>query len=192
MSMITLTLPSQERRTLVRSFWFALSALAAVPWLALAWWFHAAEFAAAALGIAVLVCLVPIVHQDFGWRVYRAWNPRLVRPLASIAARVLMAICFFVVVVATSRAGSRLTLAAPGGAPTSWVPRSSLPRDAYRMLFDAGSPGGTSGAWISDYLRWARQTGNLWSVSLLPFLAVLRLLPPDEDKVSQGNIYTLF
>lgn len=190
--MIALTLPSEERQALLRSFWFTLSAMAAAPWLALAWWFHAANFAVLALGIAVLGSLVPFARQDLAWRLYRAWDRRLVRPFASIAARIVMRICFFVIFVAASKAGSRLPLAAHGGASTSWTSRGSLSPDAYRTLFAAGSTSGPSGAWIPNYLRWARQTGNLWSASLLPFLAVLRLLPLDEDKASQGNIYTLF
>lgn len=190
--MIALTLPSEERRTLVRGFWFALSALAPVPWLALAWWFHAAGFVAAGLGAAVLVGSIAFVHEDFVWRVYRAWNRRLVRPFASTAARVVMGICFFVIFIAAGKAGSRLLLSVRGGASTSWTSRGSLSRDAYRSLFAAASPGDASRGWIPDYLGWAWQTGNLWGVSLVPFLAILRLLPRDEEKASQANIYTLF
>jgi hypothetical protein len=188
---IALTLPSQERRALLQGFWFTLSAMAAAPWLALAWWSHVAGFVAAGVGAAVLIGLVPFVHEDVAWRAYSAWNRRLVRPFASTAARVVMRICFFIVFVAVGQAGSRM-LAVHAGASTSWTSRGSLPRDAYRTLFAAASAGGASRGWIPDYLRWAGQTGNLWAVSLLPFIAVLRLLPRDEEKASQANIYTLF
>jgi hypothetical protein len=187
-----LTLPSQERRALVRSFWLTLSMLSLVPWLVLAWWFRAAGFVAAGVVAAALLALIALLHEDVVWRVYRAWNRRLVRPFGSAAARAVMRICYFIVFFAVGAAGSRMPLATRHGASTTWTPRGSLPRDAYRTLFGAASPGGAPGAWIPDYVRWARQTGNLWSVSLLPFLAVLRLLPREGESAPQANIYTLF
>ncbi len=190
--MITVALPSAERRALVRAFWLSISGLTALPWLAVALWTQEPVFALAGAVAAVLVGSVSSIREGFVWRVYRAWNRRLVQPFVSRATRVVMAVCFFVILVAVGRAGSRMRLAVSDGAFTSWASRTSLARDAYRTLFAAASSGRADAGWIANYWRWATQTGNFWAVSLLPFLAVLKLLTGEEEQAVQADIYTLF
>jgi hypothetical protein len=189
---MTLSIPSEERRALVRGFWLTISGLTAMPWLAVAWWTRQAAFAYVGVFGAVLLGLVSSVGEGFVWRVYRAWNRRLVRPFTTLATRVVTAICFFIVFVAVGRAGSRMRLAVTGGASTSWASRTSLARDAYRTLFAVASSERADASWIANYWRWATQTENFWAVSLLPFLAVLNLLTDEEEIAVQTNIYTLF
>jgi hypothetical protein len=188
--MITLTLPSEERRVFLRSFWIALSGLAVMPWLILAWALRAPQFGIAAAASAVLMGAVPFFREDLAWRVYRAWNRRLVDPFGAAAGDVVMRICFGIIYVATASGGSRLPRV-DGRAVTSWTTRGSLPPDSYRSLFAAASSGGRGG-WVRDYVWWARQTGNLWSLSLLPYLGTLRLVTRKEERAVQANIYTLF
>jgi hypothetical protein len=189
---ITVALPSEERRALVRAFWLTISGLTALPWLAVAWWAHEPVFALAGAVAAVLIGFVNSIREGFVWRVYRAWNRRLVQPFVSTASRVVIAVCFFVILVAVGRAGSRMRLAVGGGASTSWASRTSLARETYRTLFAEAFSGRADAGWIANYWRWATQTGNFWAVSLLPFLAVLKLLTGEEEKAVQANIYTLF
>lgn len=189
--MLTVALPSPEGRLQVRSFWLTLGVVAAGVWLGNAWWRDAPHAVAPGVGVGGLLALVPFIHEGVARRVYAGWNRRLVRPIGVALARVVMWTCFFIIFVAVGRAGSRMSLAAAAGAST-WTPRTSLPPDAYRALSAHASSHGASGAWISDYLRWATETGNLWSASLLPFLIVLRLLPRDEEKAAPANLYTLF
>ena len=189
--MITLTLPSQNRRASLRAFWLTLGVLTAAPGFAAAWWFRDGTLVAAGLAGAVVVGSIGYVREEFARRLYAAWNRRLVRPLSALAARIVMAICFFIVLVAAGRARARLSLT-QAGAALVWTPRASLPTDAYSGLFAAASPDGSSGAWVAHYLRWARRTDNLWSVALLPFLAMLKCLASEPEQVAPANIYTLF
>jgi hypothetical protein len=46
--------------------------------------------------------------------------------------------------------------------------------------------------WTKAYFHWARSTGNLWAVVLLPFLSLLSLLAEDEDETLPAYVYTLF
>lgn len=187
--MVTLTIPAENRRALLRSFWLTLALLAAGSSLMLAWLSGAGAFASLGLGAAVIAGSIPFLNEGVAWRLYRAWNRRLVRPLSDAAARFVMAICFFVVVVAAGRAGRPM---APNGRKAGWTARGSLPIGAYRELFAAASPASRSRGWARDYVRWARQTGNLWAVSLLPFLAVLGILAGERQNAAPANIYTLF
>jgi hypothetical protein len=191
MVMNALTLPVPHRRASLRGFWLTLGALTAALGFASAWWNQGGTFVAAGLAGALAVGSVGYVRETFARRVYRAWNRRLVRPFNALAARIVMAICFFIVLVAAGRARARMFLPQRGGA-MAWTRRESLPVDAYAALFAGASPDGQSGAWLAHYLRWASRTGNLWSVALLPFLAMLTCLAAEPEKGPPANIYTLF
>ena len=191
MIMIALTLPVQDRRASLRGFWLTLGALTAAPGLAVASWSLDGAPAVATLAAGVVVGSIGYVREGFARRVYGAWNRRLVRPFSALAARIVTRICFFIVLVAAGRSRDRMALPHAGSA-MGWTPRDSLPVDAYEGLFAAPSPDGSSGAWLTHYLRWASRTGNVWSVALLPFLALLKCLAPEADKAPPPNIYTLF
>src|ERR671921_2383400 len=113
--MITIALPAAERRVLARSFWIALSALAAAPWLALAAATRSATLLAVGVVLALLIISVATAGPRLSWRVYRGWNARIARPLGRFASRVVMRLCYLVIVVA-ARAGSRLPNTSPGSA----------------------------------------------------------------------------
>ena len=171
----TLTVPLEGRRAFVQSFWLTLSVLAAAPWLAAGWWLRAPGLAAAGLALAVVVALPAALRREIAWRGYHAWNHRIVAPFRSTATRILLRICFSLVIVAVGRSGRSGAMRA--NVRPSWETRTPLPLDAYDT---------------PTYLRWAWRTGNLWSVSMLPFLAVLRRLPSEDARAAQANIYTLF
>lgn len=186
--MITLTLPAQNRRALLRGFWLTLAALSALPWWAGALWYHPGALFGVGVAAAVIVAAVPLYGEGFAWRVYRAWNARLVRPCAALVERILLRVCFFIMFAAS--ASGRLGNS-DSGRMAAWTERGTLPTGAYYALF--GSVGaGASGRWIRDYLAWASRTRHLWSVALLPFLVVLRWLPREADTTPDANIYTLF
>lgn len=189
MARILISLPSDERRVLVRAFWLTVSCLLTLPWFVLALWTSHILPAVAVAVIAGLTAFVALVREDLVWRVYRAWNRRLVRPFASAGSAAVLAICYSVVVVAAKAKGQGVAVTDPR---SSWVPRRSQPIDAYPALFAGGRADTASGGWVGNYIRWARRTHNLWATSLLPFLAILRLLSEDEPQASHANIYTLF
>jgi hypothetical protein len=188
--MISLILPSDDRRSVLRSFWIVISLILGTGlWLAGRWF--QAPFPLAIGLIAATACgLLVFMNQEFVRRLYHAWNRRIIRPFANVASRALMGICFFVIFVATGRTGSRFRLG--GHAVTTWERRSSLPDEAYGLPYVSGEglPSGTG--WIRGYLLWAIRSGNAWSITLLPFLWFLRLLSYEEKKPFAANIYTLF
>lgn len=188
--MIPLTLPYKDRRTLVRSFWLVISlGFATAVWL-IGWAIQIPFPWIPGIAAAVACGSVVFVAEQFVRRVYLAWNRRLVRPLAGLASRGVTATLFFVIFVATSRPGSRVRLG--GHAGTTWEPRGSLPNNAYELPFAGQGALSTKAGWIRTYIHWALQTGNTWSVSLLPFLWFLRLLSNGDQRNAEANIYTLF
>lgn len=186
--MHTLMVPAEGRRAVVRSFWLMLGtgALASVAVIASALGAPPVIALAAGAAVGLTAALVPFTDNPFASRVYHAWNGRIVRPIAAAVTSTIVRVCFGIVVAA---AGGSSSAIAPSGA---WSPRRSLGPGAY------GNPGAAAGSewpqtgWLSGYLRWARTSGNAWTVALLPFLAVLSLLGQGEDEPPPANIYTLF
>jgi hypothetical protein len=107
------------------------------------------------------------------------------------AARWVSLVTFYVLVTVVSRAGSRMPWsgAEPGG--SGWVPRSDREPFHAAQHHDARRPTAEAG-WIRSLTRWARDTGNLWAVVLIPLLALLRLLRPRAGRSLGENIYTLY
>jgi len=166
----------------MRGFWVTLGMLAAVAPAVVAAATGAVWLAVAAAALGIAVASVSRLHERVAWRVYRAWNPRLARPFNAAATRLVCWICFFIIFVAVGKAGTTLQLAkAPGSRRSMWRP---VP----------GSTAAIHGThWISDYVGWAAHTGNVWAITLIPFLAVLRLIATPEDaNTTFANIYTLF
>lgn len=182
-------LPSDERRVLVRAFWLTVSSILILPWFVLA--LLAYDIAPAVVGAAFasLAAYVALAREDLPWRVYRAWNRRIVRPFASASSAVVLAICYSVVVIAARVPARQDAITEPR---SSWVSRRSLPIDAYHALFADARADAVSTRWIRNYVRWAGRTNNLWATSLLPFLVLLKLLSDDEPQAPHANIYTLF
>jgi hypothetical protein len=178
--MIGITLPPSHRRTALRSFWASIAVGTAIC---------AALFAYAlgwrvplAWGIAgmVVVGSFAFTQEQLARRLYNAWNNRLVLPVSEWCARYVMRLCFFVVFVAAGRAGSAIT-SSPAAGVTGWEPRGP-----------AGVSLALRGGWIRAYATWAVRSGNAWSLSLLPFLLLLRVLAVERDSAAAVNIYTLF
>lgn len=183
------TLPREPNRREVRAFW-AVASL--VPGIAAGWLAPVGPGVAALAGLAVAAAVgLP------GWLrprrvegVYAAWN-RAADLAGRAAARWISLVTFFVLVTVVSRAGSRMPWSGsePGG--SGWIPRSdrSFPhgpqhRGARRPADD--------GSWVRSLTRWARDTGNLWAVGLVPLLALLRVLRPRAERSLGENIYTLY
>ena len=187
--MIPITLPPGHRRAVLRSFWtwISLGLGLGVSLLALV---LGCRFPVVwGLAIAVALGILSFTHEEFVRRLHGAWNYRLVRPVARLCSRGIMAVCFFIVFVATGRAGSRFAFASREG--SGWSTRTSLAPEQYLSPFDGRGVHSNDG-WLRSYLRWAWQTGNAWSVSLVPFLWLVRLLSQEEEKAPEANIYTLF
>src|SRR4051794_7117993 len=102
--MVPLTLPVEDRRVVVRSFWAVIAAgCGCSVWLflrlvglGLPWVFGLL----ATIGIGLLV----LANESFVRRLYDAWNRRIARPLGRVATDILLKICLLVVFVAVGRA----------------------------------------------------------------------------------------
>src|SRR2546422_5634454 len=108
--MIALTLPSEDRRTVLRSFWFLFSLISGTGLWLVGRWFHVPFCLIIGLISGASCELLIFVNQEFVRRLYRAWNRRLVRPFADLASRAVMGICFFIIFLTTGSAGSRIRL----------------------------------------------------------------------------------
>jgi hypothetical protein len=189
-NMISLTLPPEDRRAVLRSFWIVISLILGTGLWLVGWWFQAPFPLTIGLIAGTVCALLVFVNQEFVRRLYHAWNRRIVRPYANLASRAVMRICFFIILLATGKTGSRFGLGRH--AVTSWERRSSLPAEAYGLPYAAQGEASAGTGWIRGYLSWAIRSGNGWSISLLPFLWFLRLLSYEEKKPFAANIYTLF
>jgi hypothetical protein len=177
-----LLLDESERRAMLRSFAlvsFSVAAASAVlvaarlhrPWME-------AAACLAAVGAAAVVWFAPAAME----RPYRGWNRFVVEPFQRVATAVILQACFFLLLGAVGRA--RRHVVRESGHPrqqSSWKPLEPAPVDA-----DA------DGSWMIRYARWAARTNNLWSLALVPFLALLDLVSEEHRAAAQANIYTLF
>lgn len=189
-SMTSLTLPLEDRRAFVRSFWATLSVGVAAPWVWLGVSLQMPVLAASGGMAAVLIALMPVMHAGFAWRVYAAWNRRLVHPFARVASRCVLGVCFAVIALAARAGRSRMSLGRDTEAATLWTTRRSLDSSEYHHVFVTKAS--HTGRWTADYAGWAWRTGNLWALSLIPCLIMLRFLPLNDERPDQADIYTLF
>src|SRR5262245_14994309 len=190
--MLALTLPSDERRAHVLSFLCLLSGFVTVFCVLAAWWLHAKIFVACLAIISAGVAVLMLIRPNFAGRAYRAWNRRISHPFAKSAANIVTKVAFFMLFVAGSKTAWRRHFHDAGRTSTSWTPRESLAPTAYAALYAARATPSRRRGWIADYVRWATRTGNVWSVSLLPYFLLLMVLDRDEETAAPANIYTLF
>ena len=181
----------RPRRAALLSFWLGMSLCAGV----LAGALLACLEVPRALNLGVLVGLgmaLPGVACPAAINLpYRAWN-KGARLFARAASFALLAIYFYVVLVAVGRGGTSLVLAPPSPRQSMWVPRGSLPTGAYVSQHAvAGNGRASKGGWWT-VLAWGVRTGNVWACSLLPVLVLLASLESEAEQDFPAGIYTLF
>ena len=188
--MVPLTVPEEDRRIVLRSFWLLISAIFAalasiVAWMiGVPWWM-------AGVPVFAVAGLFAFTKEHLVRRLYHAWNNRIIRPLSNIVTAIILRVCLFLVFATTGRTGSRLQLAGLSG--TMWMARDPKLNRTSSFPF-VGSEGTTAGSrgWLRSYLRWAFQSHNVWAITLIPFLWMLRMVSTEEPAAAGGNIYTLF
>jgi hypothetical protein len=186
-----ITLPSGPRRRWLISFWLAISliggalcgaifALSIAPrWFALG-------------GIVTLVMAAPGLRQpQAAATLYQRWR-QAARRYCRFVCGLLTGLCFYTVFVVARLAGSPLGLARPRTARTMWTPRVTVAPSAYAYQYNRATPGSPRAGWLRLYLSWTVRSGHVWAVGLLPFLIVLKILEPAQEKSAPANIYTLF
>jgi hypothetical protein len=144
---------------------------------------------AAALGF--VVSLAGLVRPKIMSWPYRVWN-KLAVEFGRCASLAVMFVLFYVVLATVGRSGSSLGLARPVSAESLWVPRRSLPPDAYKAQHSQASRPRQKDRHFSPFVSWAIQSGNFWARALLPFIFLLAVLGDAEDQQVPTEIYTLF
>lgn len=184
-------LPSPPRRGSVRSFWLVISVLAGSLSGALAAVFLSAQWFVMGLVLVPMIALPGLVWPRAVSGVYEAWNG--VAGFYCRAARVLVkGICFYLVLAPANWTSSSLRLRRPPSGQSLWTPRRTLPAMTYGSQYDGGGGDSLRTGWILRLLSWTVRSGNIWALSLLPFMVMLSALETDEEISFPSNIYTLF
>ncbi len=188
---MTYTLPQPPRRVWLRAFWLTLMMGAGLVMLGLR---LAIGPGMAWLGLSsamVALLAAGTISRRIRRKAYDVWARGADR-YARVASMVLTRIVFLIV-SAGSRAGSRMRMSAPEageGETSGWVGRRSMasPPEYRSPHFDPAA----SGSWAAATMAWARNTGNLWFLWVLPYLAFLRRVETRQVRSLGGNIYTLY
>ena len=182
---------TQIRRAYVRSFWLTASLLAAigsagalVPRVGLPW---IAAGIVVSIAIAALGFYAPLIAKG----PCKLWM-RSVDLYCRVTRLAVKAICFFVVFVLVGRTKSSLLLARPVGGGSVWHKRDTLTASTYPYESENITEKVGPLTWRSAYMSWCHASGNRWAVLLLPYLLLLDLLEPEQERALPANIYTLF
>jgi hypothetical protein len=181
-------LPYHGHREWVRAFWLVVGLWAGLV-VGLALPGGPGERAAMAAVAAVLVGGAPVVRYREARTVYRL-SARALRLYARLARFVLLALCYGIVFVAVGAAGSALRLRRPAPGDSLWEAGRTLPADAYPSQHGAASPGARRRG--RAILAWATNSGNAWTLALVPFLFLVAALDTEDEAPYPVGIYTLF
>ena len=188
---VNLLLPLTHRRAMLRSFWLIMCFLAGLVTAIVAWSLGWQWPVGIAFSVGALLAALLVVHENLVWSFYRAWNV-IARTFVAVSRQVATWLLYFVVFGVVSRVGSHFPLTVPGSSCSSWIERRLSDHNVRREspAADAESPGRL--AWMHDYFRWATHSGNVWAITLLPFLVILRICSKPQTESKEFNIYTLF
>jgi hypothetical protein len=122
---------------------------------------------------------------------YRIWN-KCAKLYARFAQISLMAIAYhFIVRIVGLMALSGQFKPARSGI-SAWVPRRTITVLAYDSQYEAPDHLSIHAPWTAGFVSWARRTPNVWAVCLLPFMILVSILEPEEEREQVSDIYTLF
>jgi hypothetical protein len=182
-------LPNPTRPALA-SFWLVASAAAGVA-LALALWILRIPHPVTWAVLAAAISGIPgFLHPPIVRRPYDAWN-RLSR-IARRAARIWLTGIAFLIITVVGRSGGRLAWRAPETRASGWTPKRPLPAGSHRTTSDISGTSGSGSGWIREFTAWAMRSGNAWAWSLVPVLALLKMVEGKSTRSLGGNVYTLY
>ena len=188
--MFSLILPPARRYSILIGFWLALSLFAGITLGAiLSLWISPTLMTLGLIAVPVLASTRTAVAAA-GDSPYVVWN-KLAREFGRYSRAWLMAICFYVIVVAVGRSGASLRLARPDFGQSLWVRRQdpSGARNGFERVVAADE---SSKSWIRNFLKWSARSSNLWACGVLPFLVLISALDAEQDNTVPKEIYTLF
>jgi hypothetical protein len=187
--MMSLSLPANDNRNVLRSFWLIISLCFAVA-LSLGAWLvrFPLPWVCGLAGLVAFGSLV-FVRETTVRRLYHAWNNRILIPMGNVVSGLILRVCLFVIFSVIGRAGSSLQLK---GETSMWKERDPLSTLTGLLPFSERHQSSSPRGWVRTYLKWAVQSGNLWAVSLIPFFCFLKMVSTEQERADRGNIYTLF
>jgi len=174
----------------LRSFWLVLSAGAGAVVTLAAWGLQGPYPAIWGLLAAAGASVPGLLRPAFVRRPYAAWD-RLSR-VARRATRLWLTGVAFLIITVVGRSGARLAWSAPGTGASGWTPKRPLPAGSHRTTSEVAGASGSGGGWIRTLADWAGRSGNVWAWSLIPVLALLKVVEGKPTRSLGGNVYTLY
>ena len=186
-----LTLPTKIRRAWLRSFWLVLTVPGGILIAAILAFVVSAQWGVVAVLFAVIAAISGLVRPQIVAVPYQAWNS-ISKRYARVARTVTKAVCFYVVLTAVGLAGSTHGRCRPRPGESLWKPSPHLLDEVYLHPHDARTTTSPCESWVRTYLSWARDSGNVWAVCLVPYLALLAKLEDEQQSSLSTQTYTLF
>lgn len=188
--MASIHLDPVPRRAWLTSFGVASGFLSGAGICAVAWWTGSpSAFLAGALAFLVPSLVGAVLPQTMIIP-YRGFA-KLARIYAGAARKWIICACYLVVLTAVGGLGSSLDLREGRTRNSLWARRSTLSAATYASQHHS-QRGRSSGGWIRTFTSWTVRSGNLWALSILPFLVMLAALEFEEHRDVPSDIYTLF
>jgi hypothetical protein len=182
-----IVLPTPARHHWLVAFWLVLSLVIGVLFAVLRSLLLSPGSIVSAAVLILVLAAPGLFRPQLALLPYRAWN-KLARLALQGFHEVLLRACFYTVFVAARWGGfvdSNLGLARSDSEESMWFAREKTGPAAFIVPRDIGR--------FAEFVSWARLSGNLWAIALLPSMLLLSLL--DTDRRQQklpDNIYTLF
>lgn len=140
-----------------------------------------------ALCIAVSGFLVP----SFSRFLYRAWN-RIAIEFAKCMGKIVMGICYYVILLAVGSTGSTISLKDQGDRKSMWLHRGMIAPDIDSKQHAMTTDDPLQPNWIPSFVSWAVKSGNFWRCSLIPFIILLASFDSSREETVPTDIYTLY
>ncbi len=123
-------------------------------------------------------------------RVYGWWN-RAAAKTRRLTRAALAGICFLVFTV-VGFTGGRLRWKSLEAGGSGWFARKASGAADLSSPADVPLPTAASNSWLAALTSWARETGAFWIWTIVPLLALLRSIEPDQELDVGHTSYTLY
>jgi hypothetical protein len=179
------------RPAYLKSFSIAMGFLSGLLMTALSYWLDLGALfplvAVLAIGFPLFGLLWPTTMS----LPYRLWNTAA-NYFARLARVYLIGICFYIILLTVGRARTSMKLSRPKLDESLWRAKKTLSPDTYPYEFAANGKYFTEKGWVRSYLCWARASGQIWALCLVPLLAMLSAVEIYRDRRFPAGVYTLF
>jgi hypothetical protein len=183
-------LPSQPSRACLISFWLAITVLTAFLVISVSLLVTTKVSSIGAVAIPILG-LVGLCSSNISMAAYTAWS-RATRVIGNFSQILLLRICFDIIFTIVGWANSRIRLERPADNESMWVSRETLPSNTYFSQHRIPTAEISSRRWISSFVSWTGNSGDLLPCCLVPLLFLLRSLTPTQESKISADLYTLY